>query len=380
MTEHPAARSLRVLWLTKGLGPGGAERLLVTHAALAGDGFDYEAAYLLPWKDHLVADLEALGVPTHCLAGGREADVRWATRLRRLLLQRDVDVLHAHSPYPAALARVVARSVPRSARPALVYTEHNRWQSHNRLTRAANRFTYRFDDAHLAVSHDVRDSIAPRWRSQVEVVVHGVDVDAVRRVGSERAAARSELGVAEDEVLVGTVAHLRATKGYLDLLEAARIVTSADPAARFVAVGHGPMTDQVQERARQLGLGDRFRLLGYRSDALRVVAALDVFVLASHHEGRPVALMEAMALGRPAVTTAVGDMPVLLDHGASGVIVPPGEPAALAAAVLELTGDETRRAALGAAAARRADAFGARGAVAEIERVYRRVARREHSS
>ena len=373
--EHSAPAPLRVLWLTKGLGPGGAERLLVTHAALSDSAaFAYEAAYLLPGKDHLVSDLEALGVRTHCLDGSREADVRWAGRLRRLLRRGRFDVLHSHSPYPATLARLVSRSLPRSTRPALVYTEHNRWPSHNRLTRTANRLTYGFDDAHLAVSDDVRDSTSRRWRDHVEVVVHGVDVDAVRRVGSDRAAARAELGVTEGDVLVGTVAHLRATKGYPDLVEAARIVTSADPATRFVAVGHGPMTDEVAQRARELGLGDRFRLLGYRGDALRVIAALDVFVLASHHEGRPVALMEAMALGRPCVTTAVGDMPVLLDQGTAGVLVAPGAPGELAAAILALTGDEARRAELGGAAARRADAYGGRAAVAEIERVYRRVA------
>src|SRR5687768_938157 len=103
---------IRVLWLTKGLGPGGAERLLVSFAANADrKRFDLRAAYLLPWKDHLVAELASLGVPAACLDGRREVDPRWVLRLRKLVCATRIDVVHAHSPLMAALARPTLRAL-----------------------------------------------------------------------------------------------------------------------------------------------------------------------------------------------------------------------------------------------------------------------------
>src|SRR4051794_11578828 len=118
---------MRVLWLTKGLGPGGAERLLVeqAHAHRHIEGFEFDAAYLLPWKDHLVPELEELGVRTHCLGVKTEADPRWLFRLRSLMRRRGYDVIHAHSPLSASFERVMNRTLQRRA--AFVYTEHNRW-------------------------------------------------------------------------------------------------------------------------------------------------------------------------------------------------------------------------------------------------------------
>ncbi len=169
------------------------------------------------------------------------------------------------------------------------------------------------------------------------------------------------------------MAHLRSTKGYPDLLQAARLVAEADDAVRFVAAGHGPQDTQLERLRDNLGLGDRFRFLGYREDALGLMSALDVFVLASHHEGRPVALMEAMAIGVPSVATRVGGVPDMLDDGRAGLLTSAGQPEELAAALQELTGDPARRAALGHAARQRAETFSAGVAVAQVERVYRRV-------
>src|SRR5688572_21884014 len=119
---------IRVLWLTKGLGPGGAERLLASFAANADhERFDLRAAYLLPWKDHLVAELTALGVRVTCLDDRLEVDPRWLRRLRSLVCAARIDVVHAHSPLVAALARPALRSLSRRSRPALMGTEHNLW-------------------------------------------------------------------------------------------------------------------------------------------------------------------------------------------------------------------------------------------------------------
>ena len=171
---------IRVLWLAKGLGPGGAERLLVSFAALADrERFDLRAAYLLPWKNHLVTQLADLGVPAFCLDSRREADLRWVQRLRKLVRAARIDVVHVHSPMVAALARPALRVLPRRERPALIGTEHNVWSSHHPVTRWANRLTLPLEEATVAVSDEVRASMPARLGRRAEVVIHGVDVDAI---------------------------------------------------------------------------------------------------------------------------------------------------------------------------------------------------------
>src|SRR5439155_6870815 len=231
---------VRVLWMVKGLGPGGAERLLAEHAS-AGDrrAFHYEAAFLLPWKRHLVPELDALGVRVHCLDVRSELDPRWLTRLARLLRRGRFDVVHVHSPSVAAPVRVLVRLRGRQ-RPALVYTEHNTWPSYRAATRIANRLTYRLDDATLAVSEDVRGSVTRRARPGVEVVVHGIDLARVRAHVPERDVVRAELGAGADDVLVVTIANLRAGKAYPDLLAAARLALDRGLPLRFAAAGQGP--------------------------------------------------------------------------------------------------------------------------------------------
>ena len=365
--------AMRVLLLTKGLGPGGAERLLVEQAGARAPGVEYDAAYLLPWKRHLVAELEGLGVPTHCLGVRTEADPRWLLRLARLLRAQRFDVVHVHSPVSASLARVLVRGGFRST--AVVDTEHNRWQSHHPATRALNRATFALNDAVIAVSADVADSMPPRDRARAEVITHGIDLAGVRAHRAERGAVRAELGAGPDDVLAVTVANLRENKRYPDLLAAARLVVDADAPVRFAAAGQGPLEAEIRAEHERLALGDRFALLGYRSDAQRVVAGADVFVLASSHEGLPVAVMEAFALGVPVVATAVGGVAEAVTDGVDGLLVPPRDPAALAAAIVRAA-DPDLRAHLAAGAAAAGERYSAAAPVRRIEAIYAQVTAR----
>jgi glycosyltransferase involved in cell wall biosynthesis len=358
---------IRVLWLAKGLGPGGMERLLVNHAR-AGDRnrFDYRAAYLVERPESVVAELEALGVPCRQL-GAEGSGWKWLPALWAMVRREAVDVVHAHSPMPAALARPLVRAMPGVR---VVYTEHNTWDCYGRVTRAANAATYVLDNSTFAVSADARDSV-PRWlRGRVEVLTHGIDLAAVRTHLGDRSEARRALGFGDGEVVVATVAHLRREKGYEVLLAAAEEVLRRHPEARFLSIGHGPLADELAGRHQSLGLGDRFRFLGFRPDVLSLLAASDVFCLSSHQEGLPVAFMEASALGRPAVVTAVGG---LVDHvidGRSGLLVPPGDPAALADALSRVVGDAGLREQLAHGALAGSDGFDAIRAVERQEAVY----------
>lgn len=371
--DAAAPTPLNVLWLIKGLGRGGAEMLLLNQALAArGGAVTYEVAYLVPWKTALVPELEAARVRVTNLDCSREWDLRWAIRLRRRLRRRPVDVVHVHSPYVAAVARLVVRSLRRRHRPAMVYTEHNEWARHDRATRWANRATFGLDDADFAVSEQVRESMPARVAASVEVLTHGIDLASVAAQRHHRDEVRGELGVGEDEVVVGIVANFRKEKAYEDWIAAAAKMPDDLP-VRFVSVGQGPLEASMRERVRELGLGERVSLLGSRDDAVRVMSAFDVFTLSSLHEGLPVSLMDALALGLPVVATTAGGIPEAVDNGVEALLVPPRRPDLLAAAIARLTRDGELRGSMGRAARGRATDYDVSRALARIEDTYRGV-------
>ena len=337
-----------VLWLARGLGPGGMERLLVTHARLGdAERFRYLAAYLTERPRSLRGELEAAAVTVVPLG---EQPFGAARRLRSLLVREEVDIVHAHSPMPAAIGRVAARTV--RPRPKVVYTEHNSWACYGPPTRVANAITYPLDDVHLAVSADAAGS-APSLlaRPRAQVLVHGLP-EPLREVpaAQSRAELRKQLGVADETVMVLCVANHRVEKDYDNLMDAMVLLMAEEGSeidgpisVTVVAAGAGPLLDGARRRARAMGLEGRLQLLGHRDDVGSLMGAADAFVLASRFEGLPVALMEATTAGLPVVATEVGGIPEALAGGAGELLVPPQNPEALAAALDRLRDPVVRR-------------------------------------
>lgn len=366
--------AVRVLSLIKGLGPGGAEQLLLlTTTVTDPERVTHRVAYLRRDKTHLVPEFESRGiVPVRLGAGSGRLGM-----LRELRFEiSQAQVVHVHSPVPAAIARVVARTLPRSRRPPVVSTEHNEWTSHRWPTRLANALTTGLDTQHWAVSDQVRATVWRPWRGGYQVLVHGIDTTAAAPEPGDRPRLRAELAVGEDELLVVTVANLRRNKDYPNLLRAARIALDSEPRLRFAAIGQGPLTHEITALRDDLGLSERFALLGFRRDVPHVLAAADLFVLASAHEGLPVAVMEAFVAGLPVVATGVGGLPGQVREGIEGRIVPPGDPAALAQALVTLAQEEDKRLRMARAARARATDYDIRRAVRELNAAYEELARR----
>jgi glycosyltransferase involved in cell wall biosynthesis len=373
-----AGRRPRVLLLIKCLGYGGAEQLLVDVVANRDDdAFDYEVAYVLAAENGLVPAVEASGVTVHALGARGNGDLGWMARLRRLLITGDYDLVHFHLPYAAALGRLVALTVPKNRRPILMYTEHSLWGKTPIAVRGLNRIAIGHDGSLIAVSKAAGDALPGPLRERATVVVHGIDQGRAAGLRARRDAVRlevrAELGVPDGAVLALSVANLRSEKGYDVLLEAARRVLDSGAAVHFAAVGRGPQAAEVEALHASLALGERFLLLGPRSDALRLMAGADVFVLASHHEGLPVTIMEATSVGLPIVTTAVGEIPNFLTNGEDALIVPPGDPVALAGAIGRLVADESLRRRLGQGALVHSAMFDVARAVTDIEVIYTRL-------
>lgn len=164
-----------------------------------------------------------------------------------------------------------------------------------------------------------------------------------------RGEVRRELGVDESTPVVGTFAHLSLKKGHFELVEAARRVLDEMPNAQFWCFGGGKLRNEVQSQAESLGISDRFRLLGYRRDVPNLMRAIDVMALPSHREPFGLVYVEAALCGRPVVACQAGGAPEIVQHGETGLLVPPKSSPALAAAILELLSSRGRAERMGRA-------------------------------
>lgn len=368
--EGPSRVRRRVLWVTKGLGRGGAERLTVDCArSFDRSRWTIDVAYVLPHKNGLVDDLRTAGISVRCLGGGTSR-VGWISALARLVGAADYDLVHTHSPVPA----VVVRMMPVRWRPPVVHTEHNVWARYHPLTRTANALTFARNAGALAVSDGVAASVRNLFGAPRPVTLHhGLDVSVARHGTEERRAARSRLGLPYEVPVVGTVANFTPKKDHATLLRAVARAIEAHPSLRLVLVGSGPLEGAMRDHVHRLDIDHAVTFAGSRNDVPEVLPAFDIFALSSRYEGLPIALLEAMASGVPPIATAVGGVPEVISDGLDGLLVPAGDQRALGDAMTDLLDEPGRRAAVADRARRRAADFDVTRAVRRMEQWYEEI-------
>jgi glycosyltransferase involved in cell wall biosynthesis len=260
-----------------------------------------------------------------------------------------VDVLHAHMFGSNIWGAVIGRL---SGVPVVVAHEHTWSFEGEPLRRLLDReLIGRWSDAFIAVSRADRRKMIEIERipaERVRFIANGIDPEAPTQ-GRDL---RGELGVGPGP-LVGAVGSLRAQKAYDVLIRAAARLREAHPGLHVLIAGDGPERARLQALIRDLGVDDVIVMAGRRLDVPDVLAELDVAVCASHFEGSPLAVMEYMEAGLPIVATRVGGVPDLIEDDVHGLLVEPGDPAGLAAAIDDLLSDRARAAALGARARER---------------------------
>ncbi|MFO8080699.1 MAG: glycosyltransferase family 4 protein [Armatimonadota bacterium] len=270
----------------------------------------------------------------------REQDMRAYRELRAFFRANEFDVIHTHSSKAGFLGRVAAW---RARNPAVrVHSPHafafemNAAPWRRLLFRTLERLTGRL--THLLVCTcegereiAVRNRIVPPGRAAV--VRTGVDL---KRFHPQPHAhrIREEIGLPARHRIVGTVGAIVEQKGHRALVEAAPAVIEEMPHTTFVIVGGGELREELEARVNELGLGRRFRFLGYRDDVPRVLATFDLFVMPSLWEGMPYALVEAMAVGVPVVGSDIPGIADIVRPRQTGRLAPPGDPAALADTIL----------------------------------------------
>lgn len=274
-------------------------------------------------------------------------------RLARFLRRAEVDVFHGHLFEPSAIGLPAAVLAGTRLR---ILTRHysdyhtridRRW--HTRLDQLCTALSH----AVIAVSRHTAEHLIEREGApagKVHVVLNGIDFERVKPSDpASRARLRRELCLGESHVLL-TAARLHPEKGYEHLFAALPdVIAGLDRPCVLLIAGTGALETQYRELARSLGLEDAVRFLGYRTDIADLMLSADLFVLASVAEAFGLVLAEALYLGVPVVATRVGGIPEIIDDGVDGVLVPPGDSAALARAVVDMLRDPRRRAALGSA-------------------------------
>ena len=327
-------------------------------------------------------------------------DAAAVLRLRKLLAAARPDVVHAHGLRAGALTALTLRplpgrhrraTAPYRGRPALVVTVHNAPPAGllaAAIYRLLERITASRADAVLCVSADLEARMRGLGAAEVGRAVvpigpagHGPAVPAGRAArglavpadsGGRRVAPGA--GPADRRPVVLAVGRLAPQKGFGTLLAAAARWRDRQPRPRVLIAGTGPLAARLATQATGLGVDAEFG--GWSDDVPALLAGADVFVLPSEWEGQPLVLQEALAAGRPIVATEVGGVRALTGDDAA-VLVPPGDPAALAAAILRVLDDPGLAASLTAAAQARAAALPSEDdAVAAVLALYARLTAR----
>ncbi len=327
---------LRVMFALTSMPVGGAETLLVNLIRRLDRNHFLPELCCLKELGPLGEELSA-EVPTFSNLIHRKTDLGVVGRLARLLRQRRIDALITVGAGDKMFwGRLAAW---RAGLPVVASALHSTgWPDGvGRLNRMLTPIT----DAFIAVAQAHGEYLVEHERfprSKVWVIPNGVDVDRFD-TGSERAAARAELGIAPATPVAGIVAALRPEKNHELLLRAAAQVRRQVPSAEFLIVGDGPLRPGLEALAAELGLKQAVRFLGTRSDIPRLLAAMDAFVLTSKMEANPVSILEAMATSRPVVAPNVGSIAESVADGVTGYLTTEGSAEETAARLCQLFTD-----------------------------------------
>ncbi len=315
-------RPLRIFHLIKSLGRGGAEVLLsegLRHADR--ERFTYGYGYFLPGKDAVAPELEQQGAEVVCFEAQTRGGLLLASwKVARFIRRWDADLVHCHLP----LAGVAGRLAGWWAGVPVVYTEHNEWEYYHPLTQWAGRATWPLQRQVVAVSSGVAESVRRNTGGKVPVqtVRNGVDVAAFIPDEESARAVRRRWEIAPEAPIIGTVAVFRGQKQLHHWLQVARRIHEERPVTRFLVVGHGPLYDDLNAYRRALDLEDVVHFAGFQTDVKPFLSAMDCYMMTSIIEGLPIAMLEAMSMQLPVLTTAVGGIPEVVQEGVSGRLIP----------------------------------------------------------
>ena len=328
---------MKILHLIDHLGLGGAQNQLVDLIESGDPEFEHEVVALGPRTLPPLAErLYRAGAPFQCLDLSKWGPTG-LPKICRALDEARPDVVHTHLDYSNSIGVAVAASRGR-ARPRVVRAiDDDPSDKYAWPLRLGARYVTRWVDAEIAVSESVRrviERIFPRPTRPMDVIPPGLDLRRFEPSAVDLARAR-ELRDGASRV-VGTVGRLTDQKGLATLVHALPRLRASDDGTRLLVVGEGPRRVALEQLASRLGVQDAVVFLGHRADMAEVYSAMDVFALSSQHEGFGIVFLEAMSMGIPVVGSRVVGIVDAIQDEVTGLVVPPADSAALAAAILRL--------------------------------------------
>ena len=359
---------VNILYLITEFDIGGAEKMLYEVAA----GIDRRkynpVAACLTGHGPVGKKLSEAGVEVEYLDMQCKMDLRIFPRLVRLIRKQNIHILHSYLFHANFLGRIAGRiaGVPiiiSSIRVSEKEKHYHLW---------GDKLTSGLVDMETCVCEAVREFSLKKGRiasKKLTVIHNGIDLEKFDRKW-DREGKRAEFGIRGSTRIIGTVSRLSRQKGLEFLLRAASRVLKDIPDLVFIIVGDGKLEFELKQLTKELGIEDKVIFTGFRKDVLEIMNTFDIFVLSSAWEGMPVALLEAMALSKPVVVTAVGGCPELIKEGENGFLVKPSNDIELARAVVTILSDSRLAGRMGHNSRKRTEQFSVHTMVKKTEKLY----------
>ncbi|SEL09470.1 Glycosyltransferase involved in cell wall bisynthesis [Pseudoxanthomonas sp. GM95] len=347
---------MNITHFVESLDRGGLERVVIDLVRTQRDAGDRCQVVCLFGAGALAGELRALGIPVHSCGKRRGLDLRAILAARRLLRQHDTEILHSHNAISHYYAVLASRGLPLRK---VVNTRHGMDKTRAVAQRGSRSRSWRDDrlewlygksmactDAVVAVCEAARDEFRRRKdlpARKIVAVPNGLHVERFEPGSTQaRQQLRQALGVPDNTRLAGFVGRLTWAKDHATLVRAFRLLHEQRPETALVLIGDGPLRSSLEALARSEGVAEKVFFLGDRNDIHALLRGLDLFVMSSVTEGYSVALLEACASALPIVATRVGGNPEIVRDGFNGALVAPGAPSELAAAMIDILGDQAR--------------------------------------
>lgn len=365
-----AMKRFNLLYVIEG-GPywGGAEEMLLNVLkSIDRDVYSVEVCCLV--GGHIADTLRTADVPVTVLNMRNKWDFHAVWKLVSMLKRNNIHIIHT-SLYASnafgRMASIMART------PVTIAWEHD--TAHVKPARhvLVDRFLGKFTDFITVPSEAIRQSIIERENISGEKigVIHNF-VDMARfSISVDSNSKRTELGLEQEDIVIGCVGSLSEHKGQRHLVDAAPRVIDSFPKAKFLLVGEGPLRSELEEKIKSMDLNGKVVLSGFRRGIPEIMGIMDLYVQPSLREAFGISIIEAMAMGKPVVASRVGGIPEVVKDGETGVLVPPGDSKAISETIVKLLGDKGRALKMGRAGSERVRThFTSEAAVGGLERLY----------
>lgn len=339
-----AIKQLSILHLDTTMGwRGGQQQLIYLHNGLLDQKI--KSGLACPENSKLASHFKAKESPTFLIKSRRHYNINSAIKIAKYMHENKYNYLHAHSSHALTLALLVKLLLPNIFLIAARRVDF----SIKKPVIGSFKYNNHLVNKIICISHAIKkvmenDGVA---KTKLVTVHSGIDIQRFSKVSANTAEFRKKLAIAKNNVIVGTIAALAGHKDYHTLLHTARQVLNRSDNITFIALGDGPEQDEISDLHKELKLGNRFRLLGFRDDIAGFLHLFDIFILTSKMEGMGTTLLDAQSAGLPIVATKAGGIVEVVRNGENGLLANVGDVQDLTEKVLHLAANAKLRQKLG---------------------------------